>query len=76
MILAKELALKPTKPMPSANLFDLSGRVAVVTGGNGGIGRGIALGLAQAGAAVGVLARNEEKNQRVMSELQRWELPP
>ncbi len=62
--------------MPSANLFDLSGRVAVVTGGNGGIGRGIALGLAQAGAAVGVLARNEEKNQRVMSELQRWELPP
>ena len=76
MILTKELALKPTKPMPSANLFDLSGRVAVVTGGNGGIGRGIALGLAQAGAAVGVLARNEEKNQRVMSELQRWELPP
>jgi len=76
VILAKELALKPTKPMPSANLFDLSGRVAVVTGGNGGIGRGIALGLAQAGAAVGVLARNEEKNQRVMSELQRWELPP
>src|SRR5260221_11690972 len=56
--------------MPSANLFDLSGRVAVVTGGNGGIGPGIALGLAQAGAAVGVLARNEEKNQRVMSELQ------
>jgi 2-dehydro-3-deoxy-D-gluconate 5-dehydrogenase len=76
VILAKELALKPTKPMPSANLFDLSGRVAVVTGGNGGIGRGIALGLAQTGAAVGVLARNEEKNQRVMSELQRWELPP
>jgi 2-dehydro-3-deoxy-D-gluconate 5-dehydrogenase len=48
----------------------LSGRVAVVTGGNGGIGRGIALGLAQAGAAVAVLARNEEKNQRVTSELQ------
>jgi NAD(P)-dependent dehydrogenase (short-subunit alcohol dehydrogenase family) len=41
-----------------------------VTGGNGGIGRGIALGLAQAGAAVAVLARNEEKNQRVMDELQ------
>ncbi len=31
-----------------ANLFDLSGNVAVVTGGNGGIGRSIALGLAQA----------------------------
>jgi 2-dehydro-3-deoxy-D-gluconate 5-dehydrogenase len=56
--------------MPTTNLFDLSGRVAVVTGGNGGIGRGIALGLAQAGAAIAVLARNEEKNQRVMSELQ------
>jgi 2-dehydro-3-deoxy-D-gluconate 5-dehydrogenase len=55
--------------MPTTNLFDLSGRVAVVTGGNGGIGRGIALGLAQAGAAVAVLARNEEKNQRVTSEL-------
>ena len=56
--------------MPPTKLFDLSGRVAVVTGGNGGIGRGIALGLAQAGAAVAVLARNEEKNQRVMAELQ------
>ena len=56
--------------MPTTNLFDLSGRVAVVTGGNGGIGRGIALGLAQAGATIAVLARNEEKNQSVLSELQ------
>ena len=56
--------------VPTTNLFDLSGRVAVVTGGNGGIGRSIAMGLAQAGAAVAVLARNEEKNQRVMGELQ------
>src|ERR1700730_7076656 len=56
--------------MPSINPFDLSGRVAVVTGGNGGIGRGIALGPAQAGAAVAILARNEEKNQHVMGELE------
>jgi len=40
-----------------------------VTGGNGGIGRGIALGLAEAGAAVAVFGRNDEKNQRVLSDL-------
>jgi 2-deoxy-D-gluconate 3-dehydrogenase len=56
-------------------MFDLTGRVAVVTGGNGGIGRGIALGLAQAGAAVAVLGRNQEKNQRVLSELKEIGVP-
>jgi len=63
------------KALESTKLFDLSGRVAVVTGGNGGIGRSIALGLAQAGSAVAVLARNEEKNQRVMDKLQALEVP-
>jgi 2-deoxy-D-gluconate 3-dehydrogenase len=52
------------------SLFDLSGRIAVVTGGNGGIGRAIALGLAQAGASVAVLARNDDKNRVVLAELQ------
>ena len=61
--------------MSSKNLFDLTGRVAVVTGGNGGIGRGIALGLAQAGSAVAVLARNDEKNQRVVGELEALGVP-
>ncbi len=61
--------------MKSPALFDLTGQVAIVTGGNGGIGRSIALGLAEAGAAVAVFGRNEEKNQRVVSELKAIGLP-
>ena len=43
------------------NAFDLTGRVAVVTGGNGGIGRGIALGLGAAGAKMAVLGDTRKK---------------
>jgi len=56
--------------MNPMNLFDLNGQVAVVTGGNGGIGRSLALGFAQAGASVAIIGRNEEKNHRVLGELQ------
>ena len=51
------------------NLFDLTDRVAVVTGGNGGIGLGMARGLGQAGAAVVVAARNHEKSAAAVEEL-------
>ena len=50
--------------------FDLTGRVAIVTGGNGGIGLGMARGLAQAGAAVVVAARNAAKSEAAVKELQ------
>ena len=49
--------------------FDLTGRIAVVTGGNRGIGRSIALGLARAGASVAILSRDAAKNAAVLAEL-------
>lgn len=55
--------------MAAPSMFDLSGTVAVVTGGNGGIGRAIALGMAGAGASVAILGRNQEKSNRVLEEL-------
>ncbi|MFM7350370.1 MAG: SDR family NAD(P)-dependent oxidoreductase [Erythrobacter sp.] len=51
------------------NLFDLSGRTAIVTGGNGGLGLAMARGLAKAGADVAILARNPDKNAAAVAEL-------
>ena len=49
--------------------FDLTGRVAIVTGGNGGIGLGMARGLAEAGAAVAIAGRNAAKSDAAVAEL-------
>ncbi len=51
-------------------LFDLTGRVAVVTGGNGGIGLGMARGLAEGGARIVVAARNPDKGRDAVKELE------
>ncbi len=51
-------------------MFELKGRVALVTGGNGGIGLGMARGLAQAGAALAVAGRQAGKNADAVTELE------
>src|SRR3954470_23976873 len=53
----------------SVALFDLSGRVAIVTGGNGGIGLGIARGLVECGATVVVSGRDGAKSAAAVGEL-------
>ncbi len=50
-------------------MFDLKGKVALVTGGNGGIGLGMALGLAGAGAQVVIAARNPQKSADAVAQL-------
>jgi NAD(P)-dependent dehydrogenase (short-subunit alcohol dehydrogenase family) len=51
-------------------LFDLSGKVAVVTGGNSGLGLGFARGIAKQGGDVEIWARNAEKNAKAKAELE------
>jgi NAD(P)-dependent dehydrogenase (short-subunit alcohol dehydrogenase family) len=51
-------------------LFDCTGKVTLVTGGNGGIGLGFALGCAKMGGDIAIWARNEEKNAAAKKELE------
>ena len=53
----------------TSKLFDLSSKVAVVTGGNGGIGLGMARGLAEAGADIVIVGRNEAKLSAAVAEI-------
>ncbi len=55
--------------MASDQLFDLSGKVALITGGNGGLGLAMALGLADAGANIVVAARDMDKTASALKEI-------
>jgi len=50
-------------------LFELSGKVALITGGNGGIGLGMAQGMASCGAAIVIAGRNEGKAASALASL-------
>jgi 2-deoxy-D-gluconate 3-dehydrogenase len=53
----------------TSKLFELGGKVAIVTGGNGGIGLGMARGLADAGAALVIVGRNAGKSEQAAADL-------
>jgi NAD(P)-dependent dehydrogenase (short-subunit alcohol dehydrogenase family) len=56
-------------PTAASRSFDLSGHVALITGGNGGIGLGMARSLAMAGARIAIAGRDEAKNRDAAAEL-------
>ena len=49
------------------DLFDLSNKVAIVTGGNGGIGLGMVRGLANAGATIAIVGRNQNQSLKPLT---------
>jgi NAD(P)-dependent dehydrogenase (short-subunit alcohol dehydrogenase family) len=58
-----------SEPAAPKNPFDLTGRIAVVTGGSRGIGLGMARGLARAGASLGLWSRDASSCERAAAEL-------
>src|SRR4029453_17113415 len=68
---ASDAHLKCAKPDGNTqmSIFDLSGRTAVITGGNGGIGLGIAQALASSGCNVSIWGRNAEKNKKAAAAM-------
>jgi NAD(P)-dependent dehydrogenase (short-subunit alcohol dehydrogenase family) len=58
------------KERVAGNLFDLSGKVAVITGGNSGLGLGFARGIARMGGAVEIWGRAAERNESARAELE------
>ena len=56
--------------MTVLDTFSLTGKVAVVTGGNRGLGRAFAHALGEAGASIAILARNAARNAEVLAELE------
>ena len=64
-----------TRSAPLAPLFDLTGQVAVVTGGNGGIGLGMAEGLAAHGASIAIWGTSAEKNDVAVDRLAAYDVP-
>jgi NAD(P)-dependent dehydrogenase (short-subunit alcohol dehydrogenase family) len=58
--------------VPESNLFDLTGQVAVVTGGNSGIGLGYATGLAKCGSDVWIFGRRHEENAKAVEKLSKY----
>lgn len=61
----------PAPILPGIKLFDLTGRVAVITGGSKGLGRTMAAALASAGAEVAIVSRHAQESAAVAAELAR-----
>ena len=55
-------------------LFDLTKKVSLITGGNGGIGLGMAKGLASCGSDIAIIGRNINKNSKAKEELSKFDV--